>query len=299
MSRTKRPNLVDISQRLVDELRNLAFAEPVTHVYNPLAYAWEIHKQYLERFGSKPVSNLLFGMNPGPWGMAQTGVPFGEVSFVRDWMKLEGEVQKPEREHPKRPVDGLNCPRSEVSGSRIWGWAQDNFETPEAFFSSFFIANYCPLSFMEENGRNRTPDKLTKEERDTLFPLCDRAIADTIEWLQPDLIIGVGNFAYQRALKVSKLISYSPRVEKILHPSPANPQANNNWAERMTDSILSFGIELPKHTPPNALTKGTTKKMTSTQMASKKKVSKKKVSKEKVSKKKDTKKKTRSKKELA
>lgn len=240
-----KPNLLDISQRLSEELKDLTFSLPVTHVYNPIEYAWNIHSQYLEKFGSKTVPYLLFGMNPGPWGMAQTGVPFGEVSFVRDWMHLSGEVEKPEHEHPKRLVQGLECTRSEVSGSRIWGWARDTYGTAEAFFSDFFIANYCPLSFMEESGRNRTPDKLTKDERDSLFPPCDRAIADTIEFLEPQIIIGVGNFAFKRANKIAALLSYEPRIEKILHPSPANPQANKNWAERMTESILSFGIELP------------------------------------------------------
>ena len=39
--------------------------------------------------------------NPGPYGMAQTGVPFGEIPAVRDWMGISGLVGKPDPEHPK------------------------------------------------------------------------------------------------------------------------------------------------------------------------------------------------------
>ncbi len=184
--------LVDIAQKLAEEAGRLRFASPVSHVYNPLAYAWEAHAQYLERFGGTPKEILLLGMNPGPWGMVQTGVPFGEVGAVRDWLKIDTAIGRPDPEHPKRPVIGLACTRSEVSGARLWGWARDLFGTPERFFTRFFVANYCPLAFMESTGRNRTPDKLPICERKTLLEICDRALRRTVEFLHPDLVVGVG-----------------------------------------------------------------------------------------------------------
>src|SRR5688572_32536315 len=95
-------------------------------------------------------------MNPGPFGMAQTGVPFGDVAMVRDWLGIVAAVAKPRDEHPKRPVLGFECQRSEVSGARLWGWARARFGTPQRFFERFFVANYCPLAFMESSGANRT-----------------------------------------------------------------------------------------------------------------------------------------------
>src|SRR3954467_6935914 len=106
--------LVKISRALARHVDRLSFSEPVTHVYNPLAYAASLHEEYLRRFGGGPKQVLLLGMNPGPFGMAQTGVPFGDVSMVRDWMGLAAKVGKPTREHPKRLVTGLDCERSEV-----------------------------------------------------------------------------------------------------------------------------------------------------------------------------------------
>ena len=193
------PSLVSISRRLSREVDDLSFALPVHTVYNPLSYARRSHEKYLKRWGSGAKEALLLGMNPGPFGMAQSGVPFGDVGFARDWLDVAAKVGKPPSEHPKRPVLGFDCPRSEVSGSRLWGWARDRFGTPERFFERFFVVNYCPLVFMEEGGRNRTPDKLPKDERAQLFETCDRALRATVDLLQPRIVIGVGAFARKRA----------------------------------------------------------------------------------------------------
>ena len=151
-----------IIDRLIRDVSTLQFRPPVTHVYNPLVYARKPYEMYLSRYASAPREVLLLGMNPGPWGMAQTGVPFGEVTLVQEWLEIEGPVETPPNEHPKRPVTGFSCRRSEVSGRRLWGWAKKRFKTPEAFFSRFFVANYCPLVFMEESGKNKTPASLSR-----------------------------------------------------------------------------------------------------------------------------------------
>lgn len=234
-------NLVTISRRLGRTVDELAFADPVAYVYNPLRYARAAHEQYLERFGAKTGRVVLLGMNPGPWGMAQTGVPFGEVSMVRDWMKIDAKVGKPKHEHPKRPVEGLACARSEVSGKRLWGWANERFGPAKRFFSRFFVMNYCPLSFMEDSGRNRTPDKLPAEERDPLFAACDDALRASIEALAPSMLVGIGAFAQKRARAV---LGDAVPIGQVLHPSPASPRANRGWAEAAEQDFARLGIEL-------------------------------------------------------
>ena len=233
---------VDIARELAAEADRLVFGPPVTHVYNPLDYAWEAHAEYLERFGRPPKEVLLLGMNPGPWGMVQTGVPFGEVGAVRDWLHIDVAIRRPHTEHPKRPVTGLACARSEVSGARLWGWARQTFGTPERFFSRFFIANYCPLAFMEASGRNRTPDKLPAAEREPLLKICDRALARTVAYLQPKVVVGVGAFAEGRAK--AALDGTDLRIGRILHPSPANPAANRGWSDRADRDLEALGIAL-------------------------------------------------------
>ena len=158
-------SLQEVISILRANTESLSFSEPVTHVYAPLAYASQPVSNYVDRFAASGIEALFLGMNPGPWGMAQTGIPFGEVAHVREFLGITGEINRPENEHPKRPVTGFECARSEVSGRRFWEWVQDRFTTPEAFFDRFFVWNWCPLAFLEASGRNRTPDKLVAEER--------------------------------------------------------------------------------------------------------------------------------------
>jgi len=237
-----RPNLVAIADALVAELVDLTFGPPVTHVYNPLVYARAPHATYVTHYGTGPKEVLLVGMNPGPWGMAQTGVPFGEVSLVRDWMGIDGVVGHPAHEHPARPVTGFACRRSEVSGRRLWGWARDTFGTPEAFFARFLVVNYCPLLFLEESGRNRTPDHLPIAEQAPLFAACDRALRQTIALLRPRLVVGVGRFAEGRARVAAERLEVD--VGRITHPSPANPTANRGWEALVRGEFEALGVKL-------------------------------------------------------
>ena len=218
----------------------LRFGEPVTHVYNPLDYAWGAHEQYLNLAATGKKKVVFLGMNPGPFGMAQTGVPFGEIAAVRDWIGIDAPISKPKNEHPKRPVDGLACNRSEVSGRRLWGLFAERFDSAEVFFTDHFIANHCPLVFMEETGRNRTPDKLPAAEADPLMAVCDSHIRDVVEILKPEWLIAVGGFAEKRA--ETALDGLKVRIVKILHPSPASPAANRGWAEQATKQMNEHGI---------------------------------------------------------
>ena len=218
----------------------LRFGEPVTHVYNPLDYAWGAHEQYLNLAATGKKKVVFLGMNPGPFGMAQTGVPFGEIAAVRDWIGIDAPISKPKNEHPKRPVDGLACNRSEVSGRRLWGLFAERFDSAEVFFMDHFIANHCPLVFMEETGRNRTPDKLPAAEADPLMAVCDSHIRDVVEILKPEWLIAVGGFAEKRA--ETALDGLKVRIGKILHPSPASPAANRGWAEQATKQMNEHGI---------------------------------------------------------
>ncbi len=231
-----------ISDQLVADLSGLRFAPPVSFVYNPLEYARGAWDLLLERFGAAPKEVLFLGMNPGPFGMAQTGIPFGEVSLVRDWMGISLPVGRPEREHPKRPILGFEHTRSEVSGARLWGWARARFGEPERFFERFFVANYCPLVFLEESGRNRTPDKLPAVEKEALFAACDRALRATVTYFAPRWVIGVGVFAEGRAL--AAVGDMEVKIGRILHPSPASPMANRGWAAQAERQLRELGIDL-------------------------------------------------------
>lgn len=232
-----------IARRLSQELASLSFGPPVTHVYDPSDYAARSHEAYLSRFAGLGADVLMLGMNPGPYGMVQTGVPFGEVAAARDWLGIEEPVKRPASEHPKRPITGFDCPRSEVSGRRLWGWAARRFGTPEAFFERFFVWNYCPLAFLEEGGRNRTPDKLTAAEREPLYDACDRALSAVVTTLGFSRVLGIGAFAEARAR--SALADADLTFGRVLHPSPASPLANRGWEPAVEKQLAEQGLALP------------------------------------------------------
>ncbi len=236
-------DVLSAARQLAEAVDALRFAPPVTHVYNPLRYAWAMHAQYLERFGLGRKTTLFLGMNPGPFGMVQTGVPFGEVAAVRDWLRLDAPVGRPEHENPKRPVEGLACARSEVSGRRLWGLFAERYGTPEAFFADSFVANYCPLAFLD-NTRNVTPDKLPTAEAAPLIDLCDEHLRQVVRTQQPDRVIGIGKYARAQAERALKGMGVA--FGDILHPSPASPAANRGWAEQATRQLITLGIWEPE-----------------------------------------------------
>ncbi len=174
--------------------------------------------------------------------MAQTGVPFGEIDSVRAWMGIERPVGHPENGHPKRPVVGFACEKSEVSGRRLWGLMRERFATAEAFFAEHFVANYCPLVFMGETGRNITPDKLPADERAPLFYACDEFLRTVVQALEPRYVIGVGKFAERRAETALSSLKRPPQVVTMLHPSPASPAANRDWAGAATRALIEHEI---------------------------------------------------------
>jgi single-strand selective monofunctional uracil DNA glycosylase len=234
--------LVEAARALNTALSGLRFGEPVTHVYRPLEYAREPHEAYLERYGAGRKRVVFLGMNPGPFGMAQTGVPFGEVAAVRDWLGIAGEVRRPEREHAKRPVEGFGCGKSEVSGRRLWGLFAQRFGTAEAFFREHFVVNYCPLVFMSGTGANVTPDKLPAAESAPMEAACDTHLLAVLRAVEPEWVIGVGGFAEERLRRAVAAWGGEAKLGRVLHPSPASPAANRGWAEAATRQLVAQGV---------------------------------------------------------
>jgi len=238
---TTSESLIAAAQRLSARVGKLKFGPPVTHVYNPLEYASAAHELYLRRYGNTQRRVIFLGMNPGPFGMAQTGIPFGQIAAVRDWLGISAKIDKPRKENPKRPVLGFDCHRSEISGERLWGLFRQRFGTAEIFFREHIVINYCPLAFMEKSGRNRTPDKLPPRERERLFAACDDHLRGVIRILESEWLIGVGDFAVKRAMSIFAK-SAPPRTGQILHPSPACPASNNNWAGKVSAQLRELRV---------------------------------------------------------
>ena len=235
--------LLDAARELADAVDAMAFPAPVTHVYNPLRYAWAGQAAYLQRFGAGKKRYVFMGINPGPFGMAQTGVPFGSIPAVRDWMGIEVPVESPPATHPKRPIEGFACPKVEVSGRRLWmELIAPRFATAGDFFAEGFITNYCPLVFMIASGANFTPDKFPVAVRRPLEAACDHHLRRVLEILAPEWAIGVGNYAEKNFERVVTGLSHPPKVTRIIHPAPASPLANREWPENPRRALEAAGI---------------------------------------------------------
>ncbi len=234
--------LIASTQRLADDLRDFEFSSPVAYVYRTLDYTWAAQTEYLRRYGKGKKRVIFLGMNPGPFGMAQTGVPFGEVAAVRDWMGIETEIGKPALEHPKRPIEGFECQRSEVSGRRLWGLFSERFGTADAFFKDHFVLNFCPLVWMSETGANLTPDKLSAPEMVPVEQACLKHLQEVITLMRPSFLIGVGAFAEERLRRAAEACGSKAVVGRVLHPSPASPAANRGWAEAASKQLAALGV---------------------------------------------------------
>jgi single-strand selective monofunctional uracil DNA glycosylase len=235
--------IATITDDLVANIRRLTFSAPVTHTYHPLVYARSGYDRYVGCFGDTIKEVIMVGMNPGPFGMAQTGVPFGDVKMVKAWMGINARIGQPAKVHPKRPITGFSCTRREVSGRRLWGWAKRRYGNPDTFFKQFFVLNYCPLAFMEVSGRNRTPDKLPAVEKKRLFQICDQALRRSIEVFKPQWVVGIGGFAEKRIADALKGMNL--KTGRLTHPSPANPKANQGWELLVESELAAMGIDLP------------------------------------------------------
>lgn len=244
--------LLESARKLSRALAALAFDAPITHVYDPHQYAWDPYAEYVTRYGEGKKRIVLLGMNPGPFGMTQTGVPFGEIAAVRDWMGIRARPRRPRDQHSKRPIEGFDCTRSEVSGRRLWGWAASRFGAAEAFFADWFVLNYCPLVLLEASGRNFTPDKLPVAQLRTLYERCDRHLAAALTALEPEWVIGVGGFAEKRLRAVAEsdrldsALARRLRIAQILHPSPASPAANRGWELAVDAKMQALGLTTPR-----------------------------------------------------
>ncbi|XP_033227420.1 single-strand selective monofunctional uracil DNA glycosylase isoform X2 [Belonocnema kinseyi] len=223
--------ILALEKNLSTKLSEIKFKAPIDYIYNPIEYAHDVHSNYVHTYCQGTKKILFLGMNPGPWGMSQNGVPFGEVSMAKEWLKMSGKIQKPPREHPERKITGFDCTRKEVSGLRFWGFFRDLCEKPENFFRHSYVHNYCPLAFMTSNARNITPADIKTEEQKKLLKICDDVLEEIFKLLKVEIVIGIGRFVEERAKIVMRNGKINIKVIYMAHPSP-RALHNENWPEK-------------------------------------------------------------------
>lgn len=234
-------DIYDITCDFASELNSLNLEIHDTFIYNPLSYAKESLFKYFGYFKDHEVNTVYLGMNPGPYGMLQTGIPFGAVDKVRQFLNINDGVKKPYIEHPFRPITGFETKRNEISGTRLWSLFEEVYKTKENFFSDNAVLNYCPLAFLAEDKRagNIALDKIKGEYRGEIERVCDKYLNLYLMLLKPKVLVGIGQYAYKVLLRNEYKCD---KVFSIPHPSPANPKANVNWIENTINVLENEGV---------------------------------------------------------
>ncbi len=213
--------ILELSESLSSELEKVDW-EFAGIVCNPLVYAWENYAEYVRMSVSNSSIILFLGMNPGPYGMMQTGVPFGDINAVKNYLKISGTVLEPECNPPHKRVEGMKISRGEISGQKFWKMAS-TYGSPEEFFAVASVFSFCPLAFID-GRRNITPDELPVSDRKTIDRICGSSLSALLDILSPSRCIALGHYAEKRLLSSGvDAPVYFP------HPSPRNPKSMEFW----------------------------------------------------------------------
>ncbi len=194
-------------------------------VYNVFEYAWQGWEAYIHKCAKLSAKIMLLGINPGPHGMLQTGIPFGSISAVRNYIGIhDADIKQPTVLHKNRPVDGMKYTKEEQSGLLLWNTIESLFTNSLNFFSHCFVINYCPLAFFTQKGENITPDKLGTEERKDVEHRCTSHLLEYLNIFNTSLILAIGRYAFNKAQLLSRDLHIIPQknIIYIPHPSPLN-----------------------------------------------------------------------------
>ncbi|CAG9789212.1 unnamed protein product, partial [Diatraea saccharalis] len=194
---------IDLIDELNSSLELLELPKSIQCIYNPTIYARHTFEKYVCKYCNTKKQIVYFGMNPGPWGMSQTG----------------------------------------ISGKRFWGLFKDLCDTPENFFNTSFVYNYLPQQWMKSNGCNITPADFKMMEMEPLFEICDPIFIRVLELYDVKTIVAIGKFCEVRAHRALKkyLPDHSIQVVYLPHPSPRSVN-NNNWDQKARDHLKKYDL---------------------------------------------------------
>lgn len=141
-------------------------------VVNPGSYGERWHARFRRTYPLRRNPLLFCGLNPGPYGMAQTGVPFTDLKRLRaelprlaTELEATGSALVPPGLAPA-PLRPFLTRTFESSSVRVYRFLALVRETAEAALRDVVFVNPCPLLFVERrSGENRTPADLPRELR--------------------------------------------------------------------------------------------------------------------------------------
>jgi len=229
--------------------------------------AWAAYLQMAARLGCV----LVVGMNPGPHGMAQTGVPFTDP-----WIVDELDLQAPRADVPPADIPavgswrhrshrarGVLGSKREESAKRLWpllreicapyaavGPSADKIaEATRRVCNEVLLVNALPICWLDPAGKNVSAEQVEKrapaQVREGLRDLVNEWLQAVADILRPAAVIGVGRWAreFVTDLDVDHFVEI-PFRDGIKHPSPS---AGSEAAWRAeAEPILRRAVELSR-----------------------------------------------------
>jgi single-strand selective monofunctional uracil DNA glycosylase len=226
-------------------------------VLNPGRYGERWHARFRRAYPMSPRPLLVFGLNPGPYGMAQTGVPFTDLKRLESalpglWKDLVASGEPVTRPGLAPPSLARHLTRTfESSSVRVYRFLERAYGRPELALREVVFVNPCPLLFIDpETGANRTPADLPRALRARkaaelvhAFEELRRAtVLEAVAELEPrgaillgrDVAAAVGE-ALRAALGARSVVEWE-------HPARAVPET---WSRGLADELRKRGLLRP------------------------------------------------------
>jgi len=206
-------------------------------VWNPALYALDIYQEYLTKFPPEPGAILALGLNPGPYGMAQTGIPFTDCRTASGALGMEMTI-------PGKAPDDLisrlkkangkwrgTYERSSLGMYRFLILAWGDIKTA---YRNWFVGNPCPLLFLDPERWNVTPADPRLRRMKEVGELRQRAVIGFSEILNPRGIVCFGKDVAKAVGEVAIRQVGPDRVVFYEHPARAVPE---KWAAGLLQEL--------------------------------------------------------------
>jgi single-strand selective monofunctional uracil DNA glycosylase len=215
-------------------------------VLDPSRYGERWHAPFRRLYPPRARPLLVFGLNPGPYGMAQTGIPFTDLKRLAQGLpRLAAELA---RSGERLSLPGL-APSSlqpfltrtfESSSVRVHRFLRLAHGSAERAFREVVFVNPCPLLFIDRAlGENRTPADLPRALRAGVDEARVEVVSVAVARLRARGAIVLGRDA-AAALSVPLRARLGERaVVEWEHPARAVPDI---WARGLLAALRRRGL---------------------------------------------------------
>ena len=172
-----------------EELRSRLARTTGLGVWNPQLYGLPLYRRFAtEHLPTSRGAIVALGLNPGKYGMSQTGIPFTDVTrAARVGIAIEPPGLAPASLRPF-----LKSYRVERSSASVYNLLDALWGGPAEGWRRLWAVAPCGLLFLEPDGTNVTPADARLARRDDVRELRLRVIRESVEAARPRGVLLLG-----------------------------------------------------------------------------------------------------------